>query len=146
MRAHFVADASIAIAWIHPAQATKETESLLDEIAEGARFTVPALWFFEVANALLVLERRRKIRPDERVAALGTLHALAPIVDEEGHRLAFGEISELAARHHLSVHDATYAELALREKLPLATKDDSLRAVVSKARTRAPVKPTKLKP
>ena len=38
----------------------------------------------------------------------------------------------LADRHNLSVHDATYLELALRMRLPLATLD---RALVTAART-----------
>ena len=62
----FVADASVAIGWVHPAQATPHTASMLDAIADGATVEVPALWPLEVANALTVLQRRRKLTPDER--------------------------------------------------------------------------------
>lgn len=61
----FVADASVALGWVHPAQATALTGAMLDAIAEGATLEVPALWPLEVANALLVLERRRKLTRDE---------------------------------------------------------------------------------
>ena len=54
----FVADASVAIAWVHPAQATPQTDAMLDAVAEGAVLEVPALWPLEVANALTVLVRR----------------------------------------------------------------------------------------
>ena len=43
----FVADASVAIAWVHPSQATAHTTAMLDAIAEGATLEVPALWYLE---------------------------------------------------------------------------------------------------
>jgi predicted nucleic acid-binding protein len=131
--ARFVIDASIAVAWVHPAQATRETDRLLDEVAGGVRFAVPALWLLEVANALLVLERRRKLKADERAEALETLLTLGPAIDDDGARHAFGRVSDLAREHDLSVYDATYLELALREKLPLVTKDHGLRAAARRA-------------
>ena len=44
MTAGLVVDASVAVAWVHPAQATAETDALLDEIATGALIHVPAIW------------------------------------------------------------------------------------------------------
>jgi hypothetical protein len=38
----FVADASVAIGWVHPAQATSETDAMLTAIAHGATLEVPA--------------------------------------------------------------------------------------------------------
>lgn len=128
-----VIDASIALAWVHPAQATAATDGLLEEVGVGTRVLVPALWAVEVANALLVLERRKKLRPDERIEALATLQALNASVDEDGHRFVFTKVSELAVAHGLSAYDASYLELALRERLPLATKDEVLRQAASKA-------------
>jgi hypothetical protein len=52
LTAAFVADASVAIAWVHPAQATKQTAAMLDVIADGGTLEVPVLWPLEVANAL----------------------------------------------------------------------------------------------
>jgi hypothetical protein len=40
----FVVDASAAIAWVHPAQATRQTAAMLDAISDGATVEVPALW------------------------------------------------------------------------------------------------------
>jgi hypothetical protein len=45
-----VADASVAIAWVHPAQATPHTAAMLEAIADGATLEVPALWPLEVAT------------------------------------------------------------------------------------------------
>ncbi len=43
----FVADASVAIAWVHPAQATKDSAAMVQAVAAGACIEVPALWPLE---------------------------------------------------------------------------------------------------
>lgn len=123
----FVADASVAVAWVHPAQATAETASMLDAIAEGATLEVPSLWPLEVANALAVLVRRRKLTDDERKTALGWLSGLRTRIDHEAPGLAFSKLSELAELYELSVYDATYLELAQRRSLVFGCKDAPLR-------------------
>jgi predicted nucleic acid-binding protein len=122
----FIADSSVGVAWAAQSQASDATDQLLDEVAGGTPLVVPALWPFEVANALLVLLRRKKILPEERERALAALVRLPLMLDEDGPRLAFGRISELAAEHGLSLYDATYLELAMRRKLPLASRDQAL--------------------
>lgn len=133
MTGAFVADASVAVAWVHPAQATPQTAAMLEAIAEGATLEVPALWPLEVANALTVLVRRRKLTADERQTALGWLRGLPLRVDHEMASLAFSRLSELATAHQLTVYDATYLELAERRRLVLGCKDGPLR---NAARTR----------
>ena len=76
MNRSFVADASVAIAWVHPAQATHETDAMLDRLAAGDSLVVPALWPLEVANALTVLRRRRKLTPDEARTAIEIIRQL----------------------------------------------------------------------
>lgn len=127
MRRTFVADASVAIGWVHPAQATAQTNAMLDAIAEGAAIEVPALWPVEVANALTVLVRRRKLTGDERRTGLAWLRGLPLLVDHEMASRAFSQLSDLASAHQLSVYDATYLELAQRRKLVLGCKDGPLR-------------------
>ena len=122
----FVADASVAIGWVHPAQETADTGLMLRDIEAGAVIEVPALWLLEVANALAVLVRRRKMTAAERDAALRWLRAVPVRVDHEGAMLAFSRLSELSSAHGLSIYDASYLELAQRKGLPLACKDDPL--------------------
>ncbi len=129
----FVADASVAVGWVHPGQATKQTAAMLDAIAAGATLEVPALWPLEVANALIVLVRRRKLAEDERQAALGWLRGLRVRVDHEMSEVAFSRLSELAAAHHLPVYDAAYLELAARRRLVLGCQDGPLRAAARHA-------------
>ena len=123
----FIADASVAIGWVHPAQATSETAAMLDAIEAGAVLEVPALWPLEVANALTVLVRRRKLAEEDRQTGLGWLRALPVRIDHEMASLAFSKLSELASAYRLSVYDATYLELAERRTLALGCKDGPLR-------------------
>jgi predicted nucleic acid-binding protein len=123
----FIADASVAVGWVHPAQATSETAAMLDAIEDGAVLEVPALWPLEVANALIVLVRRRKLAEDDRQTALNWLRRLPIRMDHDMAPLAFSKLSEMASAYRLSVYDAVYLELAERRALPLACKDGPLR-------------------
>ena len=129
----FVADASVAIGWVHPGQATTQTAAMLDAIAAGATLEVPALWPLEVANALLVLVRRRTLTEDERQVGLGWLRGLRWRIDQEMSGLAFSRLPELAAAHQLSVYDAAYLELAMRRRLVLGCSDGPLRTAAARA-------------
>ena len=129
----FVVDASVAIGWVHPAQATKQTAAMLDALAEGLAIEVPALWSLEVANALTMLVRRRKLLENERLAALGWFRGLPVRVDHEMAALAFSRLSELASTYRLSVYDAAYLELAQRRHLVLGCKDGLLQNAARQA-------------
>ncbi|MBL9175543.1 MAG: type II toxin-antitoxin system VapC family toxin [Verrucomicrobiales bacterium] len=128
MIGEFVADASVAVAWVHPAQSSREASAWLDALAAGAQLIVPSIWSLEVSNALLTLERRGGLQPEERHRALEFLRALPVVVDHDGGAHAFGDLAALATRETLSVYDASYLELALRRKLPLGCRDGALRA------------------
>jgi predicted nucleic acid-binding protein len=132
MRA-FVADASVAIGWVHPAQATAQTDAMLQAIADGATVEVPTLWPLEVANVLVVLARRRLLSADERDVALGWLRGLRVRVDPEVTTVAFSRLAELAVEFRLSVYDAAYLELAHRKQLVLGCKDGPLRTAARRA-------------
>jgi predicted nucleic acid-binding protein len=123
----FIADASVALGWVHPAQATSETAAMLDAIEAGAVLEVPALWPLEVANALTVLVRRGKLTDDDRQTGLRWLRDLPVRIDHEMASLAFSKLSELAIAYRLSVYDATYLELAGRRALALACTDGPLK-------------------
>lgn len=124
----FVADSSVGVAWAVHSQASEATDQLLEAVAAGAPVVVPSLWSFEVANSLMVLLRRKRILTEERGLALDALDRLSLVVDDEGCRVAFTKTSELAFKHGLSVYDAAYLELAIRRKLPLASRDEALRS------------------
>ena len=93
-----------------------------------AEAVVPALWPLEVANTLLMGERRKRSSQMDTVAWMGFLSALPITVDTEAAKRAFGDIANLARTHRLTVYDATYLELAMRLGIALATLDGELKA------------------
>jgi predicted nucleic acid-binding protein len=132
----FVADSSVAIAWVVPSQATEGSVELLEDVVTGVPFVVPVLWAFEVANSLLALRRRRVLQEEQYQRARRDLVELESIIDEEGPRLALERISSIAQEHSLSVSDAVYLELAMRRGLPLATRDSALEKAARRAGVR----------
>ena len=133
MSAAFVVDASMAFAWVLPNQASAEAEALLERIEAGVEAVVPSLWFLEVANGLLVAQRRKRVTAPERMLALVRLSALSLTVDEDAVRDVFGRTSTLAEQFGLSVYDAAYLEVALRRNLPLGTRDRALRSAAERS-------------
>ena len=126
MNEGFVADASIAMAWAVASQSSLETKELLDRVGVGAPFVVPILWPFEVANALLFLMRRKRMSPEDFARVRHDFAIAKPVIDDEGPRLAWKEIADLAEKFDLTIYDAAYLELAIRRRLPLASRDSAL--------------------
>ena len=139
MNAPFVVDASVTIAWVRPAQGNPESVEWLEKVGKGSLLIVPSLWSLEVANALIVLQRRGRILVEERRRALFFLGELPVEIDDEASRVGLSRLSDLAAEQDLSVYDAAYLELANRRRLPLACKDGPLRAAAG--RLGIPVQP-----
>jgi len=127
-----VVDASVGVSWAVSTQSSPAAALLLEEVAAGKPFVVPGLWMFEVANALLVLLRRKKILRQQCSRARAALSRLHPVVDDDGPRLALHRIWEFADAFALSIYDAVYLELAQRKGLPLASRDADLRRAAAK--------------
>jgi predicted nucleic acid-binding protein len=138
LSANFVVDASVGFAWVYPGQATPETDQWLNEVAAGASVIVPALWYLEMSNVLLIAQRRHRLTAVQRKAAMEKLTAMQFTLDEEGTRHAFSKTSELAEKHGLTIYDATYLELAMRRSLPLATRDAALKTAAKRCGVKAP--------
>jgi predicted nucleic acid-binding protein len=137
LNASFIVDASVGFAWVYEAQATPETDELLNQVAAGATVVVPALWFLEMANVLLAAQRRHRLTAIQRKAAMEKLTAMQFTIDEEGTRHAFGITSALAEKHGLTIYDATYLELASRRSLPLASRDEALKTAARRCGVKA---------
>ena len=119
----FVVDNSVAIAWIYPAQASDYTERLL-ELAGSAVLHTAFIWPAEFANAASVLVRRGTLSESLGEEMLRMVDTLRLTPDKTPPDTA--SLYQLSRRHALSAYDAAYLELALRLKLPLATRDTSL--------------------
>ena len=120
-----VVDASIAIAWCAPTQATSFTRAALKAVIDDGGH-VPAQFWFEVLYSVARLERRGIIA---RVEADEFVHLLSALPITIAAALSSSDMVRLhaIARHYgLKIYDAAYLELALRTDLPLATRDDLL--------------------
>ena len=116
-----VVDASIRVAW-----AFDEVNAVASEARERMRretAVAPALWWFEVLNALIQGERGGRFTELGTARFLRDISRLAINIDR---MLSEHAVLTVARRHRLTVYDAAYLELALREALPLATLDEAL--------------------
>jgi predicted nucleic acid-binding protein len=123
----FVLDASVAVAWCFVDESTRFTEDVLDLLSAGAEAVVPAVWPLEVANALLVAERRKRLTIAQVTGQLQRIGGLPILVMAIGAAYAFEQVLPVARQQTLSAYDAAYLQLALREALPLATLDEELK-------------------
>ena len=122
---NLVLDASITLAWCYEDETTEAVQRSFDIVRTNGAW-VPVLWLWEVANVLQMNVRRGRHNTKFRDRALADL-ALFPIKeDAEAGRQAWSGSLILAERHSLTVYDAAYLELAVREGLALATLDGEL--------------------
>jgi predicted nucleic acid-binding protein len=121
----FVLDCSITLAWFFEDEADAYAEAVEDSLTKASA-VVPALWSLEVANGLVVGERRRRTTEAKVTQFLALLRSLPIVVDDETAARAWQDTLPLARAHELSAYDAAYLELAMRRGLPLATLDEKL--------------------
>lgn len=120
-----VVDASVALAWCFPDEATVYAEAVLVAL-QGREMIVPAIWPMEVANALLVGKRRGRIRQTDIRRFADLLSDLPVVEDVQRFPEAVERILPIAEKFRISAYDAAYAEVAVRHAAVLATLDEAL--------------------
>jgi predicted nucleic acid-binding protein len=123
MRA-MVLDCSAVLAWFFEDERDADALRLIDALG-SVRAHVPSLWPYEIANVMLVAERRGRLKAASITEGLDAIEAL-DIVIEPG-KMIERELIALARQNNLSVYDASYLALARHLKLPLATRDKALK-------------------
>jgi predicted nucleic acid-binding protein len=123
----FVLDSSVTLAWLLPDEGSAAVEQLADRLEQDSA-RVPSIWALEVGNALLVAQRRGRIKDDELARMIAALDGLPIEVDQEAARPALLTIVAVAKKLGLTTYDAAYVELAHRQGVSLATLDERLRA------------------
>ncbi len=129
----FVLDASVTLAWCFADESTAYTEGVLDLLATGTEAATPAIWPFEVANALLMAERRKRITITQVTSMLQRIASLPISIEPIAVDRAFGQVLAAARHQKLTEYDAAYLELAMREGLPLSTLDEQLKQAARSA-------------
>jgi predicted nucleic acid-binding protein len=119
----FIIDASVVIAWAFKEQHATAERALARIQTEEA--IVPALWWYELRNVLVLGERQKRLAERETARFLRDISRLTITIDSSPNE---AQVLTLARRHRLTVYDAAYLELAGREALPLATLDEELAA------------------
>ncbi|MFY7959401.1 MAG: type II toxin-antitoxin system VapC family toxin [Elsteraceae bacterium] len=118
----FVLDASVAASWFLPDELNAvATEARSRIMRGGAR--APGLWWYEIRNVLITNERKNRLPAGAADIAASMIRKLPITLDHDPRELS---ILTLCRQHRLTVYDAAYLELALREALPLATLDAAL--------------------
>lgn len=128
----FVLDTSVTMAWCFPDEETPETRNLFIRMRTSAAI-VPAIWPLEVANVLLIGERRQRLTLAQAAQFMALLQTLAITIEAGAAMETLGSVMAVGRRCNLSAYDASYLELAMRQGLPLATQDSRLRAAATGA-------------
>ncbi|MGD0547732.1 MAG: type II toxin-antitoxin system VapC family toxin [Terracidiphilus sp.] len=133
-----VLDASMALSWLlkrnNPAEAVLSGQALDVVRASGAM--VPALWYPEVANALLLAERQKVITVEVTANFFSNLSYWEIVQDSALPALFHVQVTQLGRVYKLTAYDATYLELAMRRAATLATFDRKLAAAARAAGVR----------
>jgi predicted nucleic acid-binding protein len=113
------------MSWLLQDEHTPSSDHLFEQVGDAGAI-VPSHWRLEIANALLVAVKRKQINVASRDFALASLKKLQIEVDSETDDQAWTGTLHLADQHGLTIYDGAYLELALRRRLPLATRDRDL--------------------
>jgi len=117
-----VVDVSVMMSWHFEDEHSPAADALRTQM-QDVELLVPAHWWFEIRNALLMGERRGRSRQSATEAFLDRLGAFSiSVVATPDDSPVFA----LARRHRLTFYDAAYLELAKREDCALATFDEEL--------------------
>ena len=119
---HIVLDNSIILSWC----LADESDPIADQAMQYAteqRAVVPAVWWYELRNALVVNERRGRLSAEDTRATLADLKEMRIIIEREHDEAV---LLDMSRQHGLSVYDAAYLEVASRRALPLASLDRKL--------------------
>jgi predicted nucleic acid-binding protein len=129
----WVLDSSMALALALPDESSEQADRFFGRLTNETVLWVPALWWYEVANAMISAERRKRLTEGDRVRLIELYRMLPLRTDTALDPEAMYRFHTLAKGQGLSAYDAAYLELAQRRGLGLATLDQSLQTAASRA-------------
>ena len=116
-----VMDCSVSASWFLRDETNEEAKKILGMVKDH-EIVVPPLWPIEMANVLVMAERKKRITAAD-AARVVELFMDLPIEVEAGGLQNLRVLRLLAREYGLTAYDATYLELAQRRGLPLASLD-----------------------
>ena len=123
----FFLDGSVTLAWLFLDEQDPYADAIVAKLP-NLEMLVPRLWHLEIANVLVVSERRKRCSQADTTQWLTYLAGLPIVVDAATEARAWSDTVSLARQHALTAYDAAYLEIAIREGVPLASLDAPLKA------------------
>ena len=120
------------MAWFFEDEASADADAVLQRVRDTGAI-VPALWYWEVANVLIMASKRGRISSSDIAVRLHLLSALPIRIDENSPGRVWHDTISFAQTHALTAYDASYLELAVRKSAELATLDKAMRKAASNA-------------
>lgn len=133
-----VVDSSVVLSWLLADEASATTDLLAEDVHRIGAFA-PAHLRLEVANVLVMAERRGRITSAAIQANLTDFDALAIRFEPGMDAATTRALVQLARAERLTAYDAAYLELALRLGAELLTLDRDL--IAAAGRQGVPVRP-----
>jgi predicted nucleic acid-binding protein len=122
--------------WLYRDEARADSDEVYSALETGSlQAVVPALFYLEVANTLLMGERKKRTTAEESDRFYSTVLSL-PIDIRMLSQPELADVLRLGRSYKLSAYDAAYLHLVLTTKLPLHSKDTDLLAAVAAASAR----------
>jgi len=134
----YVLDCSITMAWCFEDESNDYSDAILENF-KNTTAVVPTIWPLEVANVLLLSKKKKRITEAQSANFIDALAALPIVIDQSTTSRAMHSIFVLASQLDLTIYDAAYLELAIREKIPLLTFDNGL--IKAAKKLHIPLKP-----
>jgi predicted nucleic acid-binding protein len=122
----------VTASWCIQSQSTPYSNAVLASLGEN-RAHVPEIWRYEIANILLVAERRRSITRSTAMEFLKFLNNFSIDVVVPDGKEWVDLLLWMGATHKLSAYDTAYLHLAMDRGWPLAAKDKKLLAAAKSA-------------
>lgn len=120
-RTSFVLDCSVTMAFAFEDERSIYAENVFNSFDHSIA-QVPRIWPLEVSNVLLMNEKKSRITYQQALGFKQDLKKFPITIDNSEE-----DFYELAREFKLTTYDASYLELALRKKIPIATLDKELR-------------------
>jgi predicted nucleic acid-binding protein len=127
----FVIDTSIVMSWCFKDETNAYADAVLESLSESTAF-VPSIWPLEVANVLLVAERKKRLTDAGSVRFITLLSQLPIIVENDRPETIMTTLLALARANNLSSYDASYLHLSIRKGISIATLDSRMTEAAKK--------------
>jgi|SRR5277367_2761070 predicted nucleic acid-binding protein len=124
--AHYVFDASVCVAWCFEDETTEWVTNLFLPLSGADRIIVPAHWPVEISNTFLQALRRKRVISSQVERFWDQLARLPFAVESPLSASQAKNVLRVSEKHSLTAYDGAYLDVAMRNRIPLATLDAAL--------------------